>query len=385
MINKKSIVIALLLIVFFSPILYAQNNFYISGTIKQNISYWDNILDIDPIITNHILTSNKVIAGDPNSIYGLIHWNWKLKEIQNFDIGVIQDFETQLNEVYLGIMLNPNLFMFAGKRRSEWGVAYTHNPIDFFNLPKNPFDTEKNKIGVSLYELEILYPSFSINMAGVMYDSLEHIGGGLKISTFSIIPMIDLHGVFYYSEKEGINGGLALDSVPFSNTGFLPELGINGELVIKTESDLKSMEDPFFRAIGGIRYFFSNFNLFMVGEYYYIGDGYTTKDYTEGIVFTRENAQLGYMSMHNLILTIHKTGLTKYFNPFTDTLSLFGNFLMNLSDYSFFYTFTIESSIIQNCLFSLEWGHYIGEGEITEFGDFSPVDWYITLELEIGY
>jgi len=104
-------------------------------------------------------------------------------------------------------------------------------------------------------------------------------------------------------------------------------------------------------------------------EYYYIDYGYTEVEYSDLIqtdLIAAVPIELGKMGQHNLMINLSQPNLTSHVSDFTDTLSLSCSSLINLLDASLIVSARMESNVIENCIFALEFIYAFGNDD-TEY------------------
>jgi len=218
--------------------LFSQN-FSVNGTITGHFSYNEYNArsplyieeDGNYYLSNYLLLNTEFFFGELGVVFAYLNLNAKLEELllyENNDLSQLID--AQLNEAYLSVALADWLFFNLGKKRIVWGVAYSYNPSDFINPPKDPLDPEAEKRGIYCAELELFHEWFSINQIVVLYDNLEYLGFGTKLSTFGLIPHTDVNLVFYYSQNTLFNLGFSLDTTPFIDIPYLSDLALHAEI-----------------------------------------------------------------------------------------------------------------------------------------------------------
>jgi hypothetical protein len=304
-----------------------------------------------------------------------------------------------LNEAYLSVPFADFLILTLGKRRIVWGTGLSYNPGDFINPPKDPLNPLLEKRGVYSAMLELFTEWLSVTQAAVIYDQLDHFGYGTKLSTSRLIPSTDISLIFYYSPHAQLNLGAGIDSTPFGQVPVLENLALHAEAgfsqtserLVYNESALRltvreSRPDFYKNFLTGMRYTIPGWETLIAAEYFHIDDGYSPAELgailDHGLV-TRISYAPGLMCRNNLMISITQPQLTQRSNSFTDTLAVSAAMLLNLEDSSFIITAKIESSMIANCLFSLETGYFAG-GKATEYG-ISPREYYFEFSAAIGF
>lgn len=378
-------IIALILCII--PLYGFAQNIEAYGNLKGDFSY--NQYDKDAVfyqpcsgdyyISNYLLLNTEINLANLLYTSGHFDFDVKINElIASSSNDPIQNIEFQLNQAFISVQFSDWLFFSLGKKRIVWGVAFVNNPSDFINPPKDPFNPEVEKRGVYCTDLELFTEWFSLHQVVVVYDNLEYFGYGTKLSTSSLIPLTDLNLVFYYSENNKLNLGFSIDTMPFFEIPIFEDLAFHGEMGFSQVSDTyvvnpwpvlerRPQRDDFYKNfIIGLRYTFPVTDTMLIAEYYYLDDGYTKEELsdliTTGYIYD-PNVQVdpGSMVRHNLFISLLQPRLSINYNTFTDTLLLSAAMLLNLLDASMLISGKIESGIIENCIFALEVGFFIGE------------------------
>jgi len=256
-------------------------------------------------------------------------------------------------------------------------------------------------MGVYYTDIELFNEWFGLHQVVVVYDNLEYFGYGTNLSTSSLIPLTDLNIVFYYSKNYKLNLGFSIDTMPFFGVPIFEDLAFHGEIGFSQVSDTyvvnqgfvlerRPQKDDFYKNfIVGLRYTFPITETMLIAVYYYLDDGYTNKELsdliTTGNIYNTDVVQIdtGSMARHNLFINLIQPQLSTNYNTFTDTLSLSATMILNLLDTSMLLYGKIQSGIIENCIFTLEAGFFIGK-ENTEYR-ILPTQFYIKFETEIGF
>jgi hypothetical protein len=386
----------------------------LSGTASVNSVYYscnpDSVFyqqeDKGYYIENYLLSNIKINIGKDLPVSGVLDFNIKLNGLFISDTDLMsQSLLSIINEAYLSIHLSENLRFDFGKKYIKWGSSFTRNPTDFVNLSHKTIELEdfNDKEGVYCISGGLTFPNFGIDQFIILYDNLKDLGYGTKIVTYSLIPHTDLSFVFYYSSNLLFNVGTFFETLPFDEVEGLNNLAFYGEAGFSQKSgisiiaynpsipDYELVQRPinysFYKNLSfGVRYTIPAINVLLLAEYNYLDDGYQ-KDEFESIVSNNKVSDLkiifGNMFMHNLFFMIHKENLTENLNNFTDTLSLSLNWCLNPIDMSNSIIVVIESKIIDNCLFTIENGYYIGQLN-TEYR-LLPVNFFVNFKIKMFY
>lgn len=358
-------------------------NLKVNGTVRFNSYYLDCNSDNYTLKDELFLNGRLKIAGKGSTfiyadvdttLYFLFH-----KETNSTE----KSCDVLLNEVYLSTNLTSDFIFSIGKKRVAWGVALSNNPLNFINPYKNPTDPEENWEGVYIAEGDYFWSTFSLNPLVVYND--DELGFGLKFSAFSILSGIDLNTNFYHSEKRKLNFGFSFDSTPFGDLPLLSDLALHGEIGLSQTSRMRREKKDFYKqVVTGFRYLLPYTETLLIAEYYYLEDGYTQKELA---AYNPNETTIvidpGNMGKHNLFVTIKQQNLTNNVNSFTDTLSISGILTQNMLDSSYFVAFRVDSAIIENILFSLEYTNFCGK-EGTEYS-FVPADYYVRFRMNIDF
>jgi len=383
-------------------------NITVYGTVKGNLAldYYDKdsfLYDSamgEYYIDNYLLLTTHALFSENTGTFAFLSADLLIEELiasQNDEI--MQSIALNLNEAFISVPLCDFLFFTLGKKRMVWGTAFTYNPSDFINPPKDPLHSGEERRGVYGVMIELFTEWFSITQAVVLYDDIEYFGYGTKLATSGLIPATDLNLIFYYSVNSGINIGASLDTTPFDQLPILQNLALHAEAGFSQKSKRliydndagalteKADRDDFYKSfLSGLRYTIPVWETLIATEYYYIDDGYLPSEidtiidqgFIADIVF-----EPGLMCRHNLMFSINQPQLTQKVSAFTDTLGVSVTMLINLMDGSFFVTSKIESAIINNCVFALEGGYFFG-GKRSEYG-LLPKEFYVGFSVVIGY
>jgi hypothetical protein len=386
----------------------AAQNISAYGTVKANLgldyydkdSYLYNSSMGEYYIDNYMLLTTHTRFSENTGVFAELSADLLIEElISSQSDETEQRIAFELHEAFLSVPLTDFLFLTLGKKRIVWGTGLSYNPSDFINPPKDPLYPNEERRGVYSVLLELFTEWFSITQALVLYDDIEYFGYGTKISTSALVPATDLHIIFYYSENAGINLGASFDTTPFGDIPVLQNLALHGEAGFSQISnrfiyssgtgDLiqrAGRSDFYKNFLAGLRYTVPGSDTLVTTEYYYIDDGYLPAEIDNIIDYgfiTEIVYEPGLFCRHNLMISVNQAQLTQHANAFTDTLGLSASLLINLMDGSFFATGKIESSVINNCIFTLEGGCFFGDKK-TEYG-LSPQCFYVAFAVTGGF
>lgn len=311
----------------------------------------------------------------------------------------LQSITPTLNEAYLSAPLADFLFFTLGKRRIVWGTGLSYNPSDFINPPKDPLNPQLEKRGVYSAMLELFTEWLSVTEAVVIYDQIDAFGSGTKLSTSRLVPSTDVSLIFYYSSSARLNIGAGLDSTPFGDLPVLQNLALHAEAGFSQVSDrpvydnasgllaARGPRDDFYKSfLTGLRFTIPGWETLIVAEYFHIDDGYSPAELGSVLnhgFMAQVPYEPGLMSRNNLMISITQSQLTQRFNAFTDSLAVSAVMLLDIEDSSLVVTAKLESSVINNWVFALEAGYFVG-ASASEYG-ISPKDFYVGLTTTIGF
>jgi hypothetical protein len=399
----------ILLLLFMLPHVHAQGQtLSLYGTAKAditaNVYNKDSFLyengSGDYLLDNYLLFNTQAVLPKDSPVFAVLNTDILVREmISAASDRPVQEITLTLNEAYLNIPLTDFLFFTIGKRRVVWGTGISYNPSDFINPPKDPLHPGEERRGVYGGMLELFTEWFSLTQVAVFYDKLDYLGYGAKLSTSALVPSTDINLVFYYEANSGCNMGASLDTTPFGELPVLQNLALHAEAGLRQKSERpiyddgtgalvqRPERDDFFKNfLAGLRYTVPGWETFIAVEYYYIDDGYLPAELDE-IIRQGLAADIPYdpglMGRHTLMFTVSQPQLTQRANPFTDTLGISAAVLLNLLDGSFLVSATMESTIINGCVFSLEGGCFTGE-KGTEYG-LSPIGFYVSFAAVLGF
>jgi len=362
------------------------------------------------------------LLGDPSDDYSFVnqrvHANYTANKYGSYslvfdaqhDRNRFSESDSRINQLYFGFNLGKNLKIKVGKQRVLWGKGFTYIATDFINPPLDPSGLDLAKVGVTAISMDYIRKDYSVT-AILTSEEKGVDSGGLKFA-FSPLAGLDLDAVLYRAPSVGTayGGSFSLDAGQVIHEN-LTNLVIFGSAATHEKSrypQILSQADQ--AAIPGELGIEGNYNsgllgamyqatgtLSLTGEYYKIGDAYSSNDYSQILqpLADLDNPDReGFFNWLNVFsaygrtqkeyvsLSVSKAPLTLIGNRFSDNLSLDVG-MLRAKDDSYLFTFAATSAY---------WGRaeviwrttWTGGSKATEFAT-APFNWYSEISVKIGF
>ncbi len=344
------------------------------------------------------LLDGKLVLSRQYTTLGLFDFTFQASNVLDpVSGGKLESLSLTVNELYADVNFGDTFFVRLGKQRLKWGAGYVFNPSDPVNPPKDPIALRAVREGVTALKLELIAKPVSLMSFAVLYNALDQIGFGSKLST-SVIPNTDLSLSGYWSESESwtaaLNASVApLYDIPGWDTlqlwleGSLYDKGryaapvsgpIPGTLLPSEASGLNysllvggSAQLPLVRTV-------------LLTEYYHLSEGLSSAELaaiyqalhsTDPAVLAQScgwYAELARRPARQgqdyLFLSLSQPTVTDNGHPVFDKVGFLATCLLNLADLSFFSTGGVTTSFVKDSAINLTLSWANGEQQ-SEFGN----------------
>ena len=184
------------------------------------------------------------------------------------------DWDIGIFELFADFQYKDLLFFRAGKQTVQWGVGYFFSPADVLNLVSiDPEDPEAEREGPIAVKTHFPVAAHNAYLYLVAND-IE------KPTEIAVAPKLEL---LLGNYELGIGGFYQADLSPkgmLTLTGPLWELDLFAEAMIQWGSDIPSVEDELlFSGTAGFAYVNPDWDLTVVAQYFFDGQGYTGQHY----------------------------------------------------------------------------------------------------------
>ena len=437
--NRQKIFLQKLFAIFFmfflsAPGLSAFSNLILNGSVLSELNYFNKNLDSflfkyiefeerekhTCLMSNHLKTNLEL----SNSYQINFRLNSNITNnlvLNSDDNSKVETNEFLINELYTEVNFYDYVYLRMGKQRIKWGSGWIYNPSDFINPPKNPLSQIQTVEGIPGIKLEFISQYISIMAFGIVFDYLEYMGSGGKISS-SVIPFTDIALSVYYSQKDHISGALNITTSPFYSLPYLDAWSFWFEGCLYTKSryprikyrfkntglqSIKyidpetsdSLADLKFTFLTGTQFQFPEANTVLMCEYYFIQEAYEAYEINVIYQYLRDsNPQVrqkssgwteipdrkqARFSRQYLSVSLNQPSFTDSINIVSDNIGLSHSFILNLEDLSFFLRNSISTTIITNSKLTLS--NWIANGkEKSEFYN-SPTMLGFSFSIEIYF
>jgi len=316
-------------------------------------------------------------------------------------------FSGQLLEAYVGLYLSYWGRLDIGKKRVEWGRARLLNPINFFQKSINPMNPRSGVEGVPM--ASISYFSQYVTLEGVgTYDAIpKNWGAGARFSITRVIPETDISILSYWSDEKKLCMGASLDTTPLSGTGILDDLNMYLEYGVTQTTDLpipqesnqmvELVEQPikenifeeggYSSIIAGLRFSLPVLHTRLLSEFTWQDSGLTEDEINllgESGLFAAYPSDTSQIARKSLLVGLWQDSFTSYFTHFTDTLGGGVTSIICLEDYSAILNISLESSFIQNFIFSVKSSVMMGK-ENQQLWTLSPMKWSLNFNARTAF
>lgn len=211
----------------------------------------------------------------------------------------------KLFELFADFNYNDALFFRFGKQTVTWGVGYFWRPGDVINLEViDPLNPEVQREGPVTLKMSFPVPGahVSLNAYGIIdpkQKTFEETAGALSAS--AVLGSWEFTAGGYYQKDQPLRGmltakgsilsvelfgeaTLAQGSERIWITDISPTLASSG--FVETKED---KESSFFKGTAGFLYTKSEYNITIIGQYLFDGEGYTNDDRTALINKAHDN------------------------------------------------------------------------------------------------
>ena len=180
------------------------------------------------------------------------------------------DWDIGIFELFADFQYKDLLFFRAGKQTVQWGVGYFFSPADVLNLVSiDPEDPEAEREGPIAVKTHVPFAAHNAYLYLVAND-IE------KPTEIAVAPKLEL---LLGNYELGIGGFYQADLSPkgmLTLTGPLWELDLFAEAMIQWGSDNVPIEDELlFSGTAGFAYVNPDWDLTVVAQYFFDGQGYT--------------------------------------------------------------------------------------------------------------
>jgi len=180
------------------------------------------------------------------------------------------DWDIGIFELFSDFQYKDLLFFRAGKQTVQWGVGYFFSPADVLNLVSiDPEDPEAEREGPIAVKTHVPFAAHNAYLYLVAND-IE------KPTEIAVAPKLEL---LLGNYELGIGGFYQADLSPkgmLTLTGPLWELDLFAEAMIQWGSDNVPIEDELlFSGTAGFAYVNPDWDLTVVAQYFFDGQGYT--------------------------------------------------------------------------------------------------------------
>ncbi len=185
-------------------------------------------------------------------------------------------------ELFSDFNWKERLFFRLGKQKIKWGVGYFFSPADTINLTTiDPENVDAEKEGPLAFKTQFSFSKHNLYFYIIADDITrpDELAYAPKIE-FVVGPVET--GIGFYFKKNSAPRGIVTLTIPVFEIDFFGELalsyGSDRNFVHSNGTSYKQKKRAFCSTTLGLSYFNTDLDLYIVGQYYYNGEGYRNSD-----------------------------------------------------------------------------------------------------------